>query len=129
MRLSAIAASLFIVLAAAPSFAQPPAAPAPIITAVLVNLTVKPEDRPKLAPVMPSEVRETLKLYLDGKIQQWYSRADGRGVMFIMNVNTVDEAKAIMGSLPLAKSGLATLDYTPLAPLQPLRALLAEPAK
>jgi hypothetical protein len=129
MKLSAVTALLLIALSAAPLFAQPPAAAAPAVTAVLVNLTVKPEDRPKLAPVMPSEVRDTLRLYLDGKISQWYSRADGRGVIFIMNVTTVAEAQAIMGNLPLAKAGLATLDYTPLSPLQPLRALLAEPAK
>jgi len=29
--------------------------------------------------VMPAEIRATVKLYLDGKIRQWYSRGDGRG--------------------------------------------------
>jgi hypothetical protein len=77
---------------------------------------------------MPSEVRETVQLYLDGKIQQWFARADGRGVMFILNVTTVDEAKALMESLPLAKAGLATFDYTALTPLTPLRMLIAPPA-
>ena len=43
---------------------------------------------------MPDEVRATLKLYLDGKIQQWYSRSDGRGVIFILNCTTAAEAKA-----------------------------------
>ncbi len=106
--------------------AQPPAPAAPI-TAVLVNLTVKPEDRAKVPAVMPQEVRDTVRLYLDGRIQQWYSRADGRGVMFIMNCTSVDEARTLMGTLPLAKAGIATLDYTPLSPLAPLRALLADP--
>jgi hypothetical protein len=118
---------LFVtVVAAHRANAQPPATPAPV-TAVLVNLTVKPEDRAKLPPVMPQEVRDTVRLYLDGKIQQWYSRADGRGVMFIMNCTSVEEARTLMSGLPLAKAGLATLDYTPLAPLTPLRALLADP--
>jgi hypothetical protein len=74
--------------------------------------------------VMPDEVRATLKLYLDGKIQQWYSRSDGRGVIFILNCTTAAEAKAITDGLPLSKANLATFEYTPLSPLAPLRMLL-----
>jgi len=80
-------------------------------------------DRSKLPGVMPQEVRDTVRLYLDGKIQQWFGRADGRGVMFILNVGTVAEAKALMDALPLANAGLATFEYTPLTPLTPLRLL------
>src|SRR5262245_4409181 len=65
-------------LTAAPS-AQSPAPPP--TTAVLVNLTIKADaDRSQVMAVLPDEVRATVKLYLDGKIQQWYSRGDGRGV-------------------------------------------------
>jgi len=103
---------------------------APVTTSVLVNLTVKPEsDRAQLPKLMPQEVRDTVRLYLDGKIQQWYGRADGRGVLFIMNCNTVAEAKALMEALPLAKANLVNLEYTPLSPLTPLRYLLADPAR
>jgi len=112
---------------AAPAAAQPPT-PTPT-TAVLVNLTVKPDvDRTQVMKTMPEEVRETLKLYLDGKIQQWFSRSDGRGVMFIINATDAAGARAIMEGLPLAKAGLVNLEYTGLGPLSPLRALLAPPA-
>jgi len=109
--------------AAAPLRAQAPAAtPA---TQVLTALTVKADiDRAELMKVMPDEVRATLKLYLDGKIQQWYSRSDGRGVIFILNCTTAAEAKAITAGLPLSKANLATFEYTPLSPLAPLRMLL-----
>jgi hypothetical protein len=106
--------------------AQAPA-PAPI-TAVLVNLTIAPDvDRTQVMKVMPDEVRATVKLYLDGKISQWYSRSDGRGVMFIMNSTSVADAKASMDELPLAKAKLATFEFTALGPLTPLRALIAPP--
>jgi hypothetical protein len=65
--------ALFSVLlrcaAGAPLLAQaPPTAPT---TQVLTALTVKPGvDRAQLMSVMPAEVRATVKLYLDGKIQQ-----------------------------------------------------------
>jgi hypothetical protein len=76
---------------------------------------------------MPDEIRETVKVYLDGKIQQWYSRGDGRGVIFILNAATVADAKVVMENLPLSKAGLVTLEYTALGPLMPLRALIAPP--
>jgi hypothetical protein len=77
--------------------------------------------------VMPAEVRETVKLYLDGKIQQWYARSDGKGVVFILNCSSVAEAKALTDMLPLSKNKLADFEYVPLGPLTPLRFLLAEP--
>lgn len=104
-------------------------APSPTpTTAVLVNLTIKPDiDRSQVLKVLPEEVRETVKLYLDGKIQQWYSRSDGRGVMFILNASDAASAKAMMDDLPLAKANLANFEFTPLGPLSPLRMLMAQP--
>jgi hypothetical protein len=118
-----IALTALFVLAAARVFAQPPA-PGPT-TQVLATLTVNAGvDRAAIAKVMPGEVRDTVKLYLDGKIQQWYSRGDGRGVVFILNATSVADARAMMEGLPLAKASLVTFDYMPLAPLGPLRMLL-----
>src|SRR5215470_2396395 len=95
--------------------AQPPA-PTPT-TAVLVNLTIKPDaDRAQVLKVLPDEVRATVKLYLDGRIQQWYSRADGRGVVFIMNSADVATAKAFTDQLPLSKANLADFEFTALGP-------------
>jgi hypothetical protein len=117
-----------VMAAATPLLAQPPVA-APTI-AVMIRLTVKPEvDRPQLMKVMPDEIRATVKLYLDGKIQQWYSLSDGKGVVFIMNCATVAEAKALMDGLPLSKANMANLEYTGLAPLTPLRLLLGDSSK
>lgn len=108
---------------------QPPAAPpAARTTAVLATLTVKPDvARPDVMKVMPQEVRDTVALYLDGKILQWYGRADGKGVVFLLNAATVDEAKTITSQLPLLKAGFVTFDYLALTPLTPLRALLSQP--
>jgi hypothetical protein len=33
--------------------------------------------------MLPEEVRDTANLYLDGKIHQWYSQQNGKGVVFI----------------------------------------------
>jgi hypothetical protein len=117
-------ALVLVLLAVAPMRAQQPPQPA-AATQVLATLTVNADaDRPAIMKVMPQEVRDTVKLYLDGKIQQWYSRADGRGVVFILNVTSIADAKALTGALPLVKANLVTFDYMPLAPLAPLRLLL-----
>jgi hypothetical protein len=78
--------------------------------------------------IMPSEVRETVKLYLAGKIDSWYVRKDQPGVVFLMNVTTVKEAHELLESLPLGKAGIMEFDLIPIGPLSPLQYLLAEPA-
>jgi hypothetical protein len=99
------------------------------VTDVLVTLTAKPGiTRDQIVKVMPEEVTATVRLYLDGKIRQWYSRADGKGVVFILGCGGVEEAKAMMEKLPLAKLNLMDYEYLPLGPLQPLGALLRSPA-
>ena len=100
--------------------------PAPT-TAVLTSLTIKPgADRAEIQKTMPEEVRVTVRLYLDGKIQQWFARSDGKGVVFLVNAPTVAAAKAITDTLPLSKAGFADFEYTPLSPLTPLRYLLGD---
>jgi hypothetical protein len=80
--------------------------------------------REELAKVLPSEVRATVRLYLDGKLRQWFQRSDGKGVVFILPTTTVADAQAIMESLPLARANLVDHEYVALSPLGPLAALL-----
>ena len=74
--------------------------------------------------VIPAEIRATVKLYLDGKIRQWYSRGDGKGVVFLIDAKTEDEARAVLETLPLVKDQLLDHVYIPVGPLMPLRALM-----
>jgi hypothetical protein len=102
-----------------------PSAAIPKTTEVLVIQTVKQGvTAQQIMAIMPSEIRATVKLYFEGKIRQWYSRGDGRGVVFLVDAKTVDEARALMETLPLAKEQLMDHDYLPVGPLMPLRALL-----
>jgi hypothetical protein len=95
-------------------------------TGVLALLTAKPGvTREQVVAVMPAEIRATVQIYLDGKIREWYSRADGRGGVFLLNARDVAEAKSIMESLPLAKEHLLDHEYIPVGPLLPLRLLMA----
>jgi hypothetical protein len=97
----------------------------PKTTAVLVIETPKPGVTPQqIMAVIPEEIRATVKLYLDGKIREWYSRGDGKGVIFLVDAKTEDEARAVMDTLPLAKQQLMHHEYIPVGPLMPLRALM-----
>ena len=74
--------------------------------------------------ILPTEVRETAQLYLDGKIDQWYSLEDRPGVVFILNMTDTQAAHAVLEELPLGKAHLMTFRLTPIGPLNPLRQLL-----
>ena len=76
--------------------------------------------------IMPDEVSSTVRLYLSGKIDQWYVRKDRNGVVFLMNVNTVEEAHTLLEALPLGKAKLMEFELIPLGPLSPLNILLQQ---
>ena len=101
-----------------------PSAAIPKTTAVLVIETPKPGvTAQQIIPVIPAEMQATVKLYFDGKIREWYSRGDGKGVIVLFDVKTEDEARAIVETLPLVKAQLMDHEYIPVGPLMPLRAL------
>ena len=103
-----------------PSVAIPPT------TGVFVIQTPKQGVTPKqVMAVIPDEIQATVKLYLDGKIRQWYSRGDGKGVIFVVEAKTEEEARTLMETLPLAKEQLMDHEYIPVGPLMPLRALMS----
>jgi hypothetical protein len=110
-----------------PSVAQTQAI-SPTTTGVMVILSVKAGvTREQVMAVMPAEIRQTVQLYLNGKVREWYSRGDGRGVIFLLDSKDVAEAQAIMEGLPLAKQDLMDHEYIAVGPLMPLRLLIANP--
>jgi hypothetical protein len=102
----------------------------PTTTGVIVILTAKAGiTREQVMAVMPAEIRETVQLYLNGKIREWYSRGDGRGAVFLLDTSDVAEAEAIMEALPLAKEKIIDHEYIAVGPLLPLRLLTANPSR
>jgi|SRR5690349_10951602 len=102
-----------------------PSVAIPRTTGVMVIQTAKRGvTAQQVMAVIPSEIRATVQLYLDGKIREWYSRGDGKGIIFLIDAKSEDEARAIMETLPLAKLQLMDEQYIPVGPLMPLRALV-----
>ncbi len=79
--------------------------------------------------ILPSEMRETARLYLAGKIDQWYVKQDQSGVVFIMNLTDPNWAHGLLDKLPLGQAGLMEFQIIPLGPISPLSLLLTEPSK
>jgi hypothetical protein len=124
--------ALTLTLIGATSMADPSVAQAqaisPTTTGVMVILTVKEGvTRDQVMAVMPAEVRQTVQLYLNGKVREWYPRADGRGAVFLLDTKDVAEAHAVVEGLPLAKQNLMDHEYIAVGPLMPLRLLMANP--
>ena len=93
-------------------------------TRILAIGTLNPGVDPARAlAILPNEVRDTVSLYLDGKIDQWYSLQDRRGVVFILNVTDPAAAHDMLEKLPLGQAHLMSFELIPIGPLNPLRQL------
>lgn len=99
-------------------------------TKLLAIGTFTPKASPeKWKPILPAEVRDTVRLYLDGKIDQWFLKQDQSGVVFLMNVTNPAEARELLGKLPLGQAGLMEFELIPLGPIAALRVLLPPASK
>jgi hypothetical protein len=128
-QLAAPAIAAALLLAAAPALAQPAGLPAVPTTRILAVGDVTPKFTPAaLRTVLPEEARETVRLYLQGKIGDWYARKDRPGVVFILNVSDPKEAHDLLEALPFGREGLMTFQLIPMGPLAPLGLLLDRPA-
>jgi hypothetical protein len=105
------------------AYARPAGEPAPITRILAIGTLAPGADLAAVRAILPTEVKDTVKLYLNGKIDQWFSLADRNGVAFILNVTDLKSAAAMLESLPLGQAHLMHFDLIPLAPLAPLRQL------
>jgi hypothetical protein len=109
--------------------AEQPKRPFPVLpTSKILALGrfTSPPTPEQLKTIFPKEVPETLRLYLNGNIEQWWARQDQKGPVFLMNVKTIAEAHSILEKLPLGQAKLMEFEYVELSPLTPLHMLLSE---
>ena len=123
------------------SFAITPGACAQPAQGAAVSLTVPttklmaigtrtPQATPAaLQKLLPQEIRATVQLYLEGKIDQWYVKQDQSGVVFILNVTDQAQAEKMLEAMPLGQAGLMKFAFTALGPLSPMRFLLTDTPK
>ncbi|MGV3770844.1 MAG: hypothetical protein ACO1NM_12510 [Sphingobium phenoxybenzoativorans] len=116
-------------LPASPALAQqtpPPtslAAPVPTTHVLAIGTLVEGHTPQSIRAIMPDEVRDTVGLYLSGRIEQWWVQKEKQGVIFLLNATSADDARALLADLPLVKGGILRFDLIPLGPLKPLQYL------
>jgi hypothetical protein len=114
---------IFSLLGPNSGYAQPMTTSTPT-TKILAIGTINPGvDPAKVFAILPNEVRDTVDLYLNGKIDQWYSQQQRRGVVFILNVTDPAAARDMLEKLPLGQAHLMSFELIPIGPLNPLRQL------
>jgi hypothetical protein len=125
--------TVLAVISPTASFAQsaPPSSSLDVPTTKLLAIgTFTAKGSPeRWKPLLPAEVRDTVRLYLAGKIDQWYFKQDQSGVVFMMNVTDPKEALDLLGKFPFGQAGLMEFQIISLGPIAPLRVLLTDPAK
>lgn len=110
-----------------PTQSSLPLVPTTKILAIgLLQAPLTPDQR---RSIMSREVPDTVRLYLGGKIDQWYVRQDGKGVVFILNLSSAEEAHSMLEALPLGQAKLMTFELIPVGPLSPLGLLLSHSDK
>lgn len=97
--------------------------PTPTTKILAIGTLISGTDPAAARAILPTEVRETVKLYLDGKIDQWYSLQGRAGVALVLNVTDPAAAHEMLERLPLGQAHLMSFELMPLAPLNPLRQL------
>ena len=56
-------------------------------------------------PFIDAEVRQTVELYLGGKIEQWWVRSDQTGVVFLFDADNAADVQVMLDALPLGRAG------------------------
>ena len=108
---------------------EKPKHPFPVVptTKILaIGQFTKPPTPEQIKEIFPKEVPATLRLYLAGKIDQWWIRQTQTGPVFLLNVTSVEEARALLATLPLDEEKLIEYDLIELGPLTPLHLLLSD---
>lgn len=101
----------------------PTTGPSKFLAVGTFSTTPTPEQN---AAILPQQVPAVLRLYVAGKIDQFWYRLDGLGVVFIMTAASAEEAALLLDALPFGQAKLMDFALIPIGPLTPLGRLLPE---
>jgi hypothetical protein len=122
-----LAAASVLVAAAPGALAETPPPATPTTKILAIGRFAPGTDMQQVQRTLAAEARATAELYLEGRIDQWYSLESQPGVVFMVNVTDIAAAKVMLEALPLGKAHLMTFELYPIGPLKPLRQLLKSP--
>jgi hypothetical protein len=68
------------------------------------------------SPLLEPEAERARELYAAGTFRAMWSRGDVPGAAIILEAASIEEARSIMATLPLAAKGMLAVEIMPLAP-------------
>jgi len=80
----------------------------------------------QFAPHSKAEAKRVWELYQSGIIRELYFRGDHSEAVLVLECADADEAREILGSLPLVEAGLIRFDVIPLIPYPGFARLFGE---
>jgi hypothetical protein len=119
-----LAAASVLIAASPGALAQTPPPATPTTKILAIGTFAPGTDTQLVQRTLAAEARATAELYLEGKIDQWYSLENRPGVVFVLSVTDIGAARSMLEALPLGKAHLMTFELHPIGPLNPLRKLL-----
>ncbi len=78
--------------------------------------------------LIDAEVEAVLRLYQADVIREIYTRANSRGVLFILEGESSEEVSKTLNDLPAVQRGVLDIELIPLAPFQGFLRSLREEA-
>ena len=69
-----------------------------------------------MKPYLKGEAARAWELYQAGTFRELYFRGDRHQVVLILECAGIEEARRVLGTLPLVQKGLITFEIIPLAP-------------
>ena len=125
MRIVSLFRALCLVVILFTCEAQEPVAAVPSAPAVKILAIGRFNTRPT-----PEQLKIlSLRWYVTGKIDQWFSPQDGNGVVLILNLSSIEAAHAMLATGPSGEQQLLTFELIPVEPLVPLTRLLPQTPK
>jgi hypothetical protein len=94
------------------------------MTKILAINTIRKMTADEQDAVMLEEVQVVAQMYVDGRIEQYWRREDGKGAVLLLATSSLDEAENLVKELPLTREGFLTYELIPLGPLVQLSILI-----
>jgi muconolactone delta-isomerase len=94
------------------------------MTKMLTLCAVTPLPPDQMDRLMLEEVEVVTRQYIEGKLEQFWRREDGKGGVLIYNTGSTVEAEAWVRELPLTRESYLTYELIPIGPLTQLKFLL-----
>jgi hypothetical protein len=80
----------------------------------------------QFAPYLKAEAARVWELYKNGQVREMYFHQDRKDAVLVLECADVNEARQLLGTLPLVQAGLIDFEVIPLVPYPGFERLFGE---